>query len=903
MLAGGLMASLPSFSAGKKKDNASVLTKKDTVHIVGHAHQDMSWLWTYSETMKMCNDNLRQTCAFVEEFPDFHMVQSEAAVYNFVEQVDPELFKKVQQYVKDGRIEPVGGMWVESDQNMPSGEGFTRSLLLGQRYFYDKFGCISHVGWLPDDFGHTAQLPQMLKLSGQDYFFFMRAGAYPGAFWWQAPDGSTVLCYTGGSYNGGTSLKEFEDCFKAYANGQKRILHSVGVGDHGGGPTRANINTVHEVDAMAKGAPAVKFTSAESFFKTLSKEMEGRPTHKGEMQYVFEGCYTTVAENKEGNRNCERSLYQGEFFNTLRWIDGAQYPGEEYRDIWRTVAFNQFHDILTGSAVFESNRENVARYKEALRKSDELRDNAFRQSVDDIAFQKGLGQPIVAYNLHPYEHKSLVEANVYSYDMPVTTKLREWPDFYGAKVVEGSDKDTYPTVMVRDAAGKQYPAQIIWGKTTPPYVNSRIQFVCDDIPAGGYKTFYVDVTKPGIDNEPIPFSNNTFDTDYFKITINPETGDITSLILKETGTEFVKEGKSLNTLRMFEERKDGGMKSWTINQSVNVEDVTEVLPVRGNARNWDGNLKEGNQIAKDQFITVKNGPVRATIEATKVWGKSKFIVRTFIYKSYPRVDYELDCHWLETGGDDVPSPMLRAIFPLATEDSRFYCDVPYAVVERPANGKFAGGEVPDYLKKTVENPSTVEMNEGQEVPAQRWVDVNNGKTGFALMNRTKYGHAYHNGELRLTLMRSAGSPDIYPNLGRFVIDYSIYPHVGGWQNGVRQEGENFNSPVYAAEPLSLSLVNPNASRPEEASLVSLNAANVEMTGFKRSEDGQELIVRLCEMEGKDTPVELTLPKNVNSARRLNLIEFALDGAQAPVVEGNTLKLTVKPYEIVTLGIK
>ena len=896
------MAALPSFCKTTKKDNTSLLTKKDTVHIVGHAHQDMSWLWTYSETMKMANDNLRQVCAFIEEFPDFHMVQSEAAVYDFVERTDPEVFKKVQEYVADGHIEPVGGMWVESDQNMPSGEGFTRSLLLGQRYFQEKFGRMARVGWLPDDFGHTAQLPQMLKLSGQDYFFFMRAGAYPGSFWWKAPDGSTVLCYTAGSYNGGTSLKEYEDVFRIYSNGQKRVLHAVGNGDHGGGPSRDHINEIHAVDAQKKGAPAVKFTSAESFFKALSNEMEGRPTHEGEMQYVFEGCYTTVAENKEGNRNCERSLYQGEFFNAINWLAGDEYPGAEYRDIWRQVAFNQFHDILTGSAIYESNRENVARYKEALRKADELRDNAYRKSIDDIDYQTGLGQPVVAYNVHPYEHKSLVEATVYSYDMPATAELRSWPDYYGSKIVKSKQEGVYPTVLVRDCNGKEYPAQIVWGKTTPPYFESKVQFVCDDIPAGGYKTFYIDVAQPGIDNEPIKFEHNTFDTDFFKVKIDPATGDITSLILKETGTEFVKDGASLNTLRMFEERKDGGMKSWTINESVNVEDVTKVLPVAPSERDWTGALeKPGEQ--SENFVKIENGPVRATVEATKVWGKSKFIVRTYIYKSYPRVDYELDVHWLETGGDDVTSPMLRAVFPLAVEDTRFYCDVPYAVVERPGNGKFAGGEVPHNLKHTYENPSTVEKNQGQEVPAQRWVDVNNGNVGFSLMNRTKYGHAFHNNELRLTLMRSAGNPDIYPNLGRFVIEYSIYPHTGGWQNGVRQEGENYNSPVYAAEPLSRSFSRPVPKRPEQASLVSLDASNVELKSMKRSEDGDELAVRLCEMEGKETVVALTLPKDVKSARRLNLIEYPLEGAPAPTVFGNIGKFTIKPYEIVTLGLK
>ncbi len=155
---------------------------KDTIHVIGHAHMDMNWLWDYFETMKMCNDNLRQVVAFMAEYPDYTMVQSQAAVYKFVEMVDPSLFKRVQECVKSGRLELGGGMWTEGDTNLPSGEALARSFLLGQRYFISNFGKMAKVGWLPDDFGHTSQLPQMLKLAGMDYYYFHRCKPYMGSF-------------------------------------------------------------------------------------------------------------------------------------------------------------------------------------------------------------------------------------------------------------------------------------------------------------------------------------------------------------------------------------------------------------------------------------------------------------------------------------------------------------------------------------------------------------------------------------------------------------------------------------------------------------------------------------------------------------------------------------------------
>lgn len=858
------------------------VSKKDTIHVVGHAHMDMNWLWTYSETMKMCNDNLRQAVAFMKEFPDYTMIQSQASVYNFVEKVDPPLFEEVKNYVKEGRFEPVGGMWTEGDMNLSSGEAITRSFLLGQRYFQKHFGKMATIGWLPDNFGHVSQMPQILKLAGCNYFYFHRCKPYIGTFWWEGTDLSKVLCYANDTYNGDINLKLKDELTKFDPKGH-RILQITGVGDHGGGPTRANIEMVHQLDKMAD-YPAVKFTTAKDFFKKSAVEAKDKPTHHGEMQFIFEGCYTTVSEIKSGNRNNENMLYSNEFFNTLRWLKGDNYPAEEIRDLWITQTFNQFHDILPGSAINEANKEAVARYMENLRKSTELRDNAFRKTADEIKFQTNMGQPVVAFNLQPVSRKTVVEANVYSHTQPASVKSTSWGDYYGSKNITPIDKGqgNYPTVLVRDASGKTYPAQIVWSKVTPPGFTSKIQFIVDEMPAGGYKTFYVDMTQPGTFNEPIPFENNTFETDFLKVKVNMKTGSISSLYDKRNGKEYVQEGKELNRLKMYLEDKKGGMKSWTLNKIVKEEEVDDVRSVK----------------------VVENGPVRACIETVKYWGKSSFTERTYIYRSYPRIEYEMEVHWLETGTDSTDSPMLRAHFPLAFDAPRFYCQVPFDVVERPANGKFQGGAVPRHLTSQ-SNVYGVdpERGDGQEVPAQKWVDVTDGQAGIALLNKTKYGHSYHDGELRLTLMRAAGSPDIYPNLGKFVISYALYPHAGDWKNGVWVEGDDYNVPVLAAEPPSLALIKDHATQPEEKSFFSVAQPNIAITGIKQSEEGNELIIRMVETEGKATTATINLPVAATSARRLNLIEMPLQGVSSPALQGTTLSVQLKPHEIATIGIK
>ena len=851
----------------------------DTIHVVGHAHMDMNWLWTYSESMQMCHDNLRQVVAFMDEYPDYTMLQSQAAVYNFVEMVDPPLFEQVKKYVKKGRLELAGGMWTEGDMNMSSGEAIARTFLLGQRYFQSRFGKMAKVGWLPDNFGHLSQMPQILKLAGCDYFYHRRCQVYEGTYWWKGTDNSTVLAYSNDNYNGNITPALKNDLQKITPD-KHRLFHVTGVGDHGGGPTRANIEMVHQLD-KTPGYPAVKFTSAGDFFKKASKEMDGRPTHHGEMQFIVEGCYTTVSGIKSGNRNGENTLYAGEFFNTLRWLNGDKYPAEAFHNLWTTMTFNQFHDILAGSAINEANEEAIAGYNDVLRKSTELRNNAFRKMADEVKFQTGMGQPVVAYNLQPNNRKTVVEANVYSHVEPVTAKFAHWGDYYGSKYIKPIEKGqgAVPSVLVRDASGKTYPSQVVWGKVTPPGFTSKVQFIVDNMPAGGYKTFYVDMTKPGVDGGVIPFKDNTFETDFFKIKFDMKTGGIVGLFDKRSGKEYVTDGGQLNKLRIYLEDKKGRERAWVLNKIVKEEDVTDVKSVK----------------------IVENGPVRACVETVKTWGKSRFIERTYLYRSYPRIGYDMEVHWLETGNDSTDSPMLRALFPIAINKPTFNCQVPFDVVERPVDGIVNGKEAPFNLR--AKDPTyEPHSDDGQEVPAQKWVDVTDGKVGIALLNKTKYGHSVHSGDLRITLMRAAGDPDLYPNLGKFNISYALYPHTGDWKNGVWAEGEDFNIPVYAAEPPSLALAKAHATRPEEASFFSVDVPGVVMTGIKQSEDGNELIIRLVEIEGKETDIKLGIPVQVRSARRLDLIEFPLQNAVKPKVNGKTIQVKIKPNEIVTLGI-
>jgi alpha-mannosidase len=812
---------------------------------------DMNWLWPYNESVKMFQDNFRQVVAFMEQFPDYRMLQSQATIFNHIEQIDPPLFIKVKKYVAEGRFELAGGMWTEGDCNLTGGEALCRSLLLGQTYFRNHFGKIAHVGWLPDNFGHISQFPQMLKLAGMDYYYFHRCVPFIGPFWWTGPDSSRVLCFTNFTYNGEIT-PGLKNEVTRISPVTRKMLHPTGIGDHGGGPTLKNIEMVHQLDATPR-FPSVKFASAESFFKATEKMPVKLPVHQGEMQFIFEGCYTSVAEIKENTRKSEQAMYSAEFLSGLSWLGGEAYPSWDFKSLWETVAFNQFHDILPGSAIYESYQDAVADHKMVQKKANYIFESDFRKLADEIKFKSGAGQPVVALNMQPRPGKVIVQAEIFTHEKPVTANLSGWGDYYEYGHVKPVSGNAAATMMVSDGSGKSYPAQIIGGKVFPPGYRSTVEFIVDSMPAGGYRTFYADASKPGSSVEAIPEKDGVFETDFFTIKIDLKNGDITGLKDKRTGKDYVSADGRLNHLRIWMEAPNG-MNAWTIGETKDIIDISEVASIS----------------------IIENGPVRATIEVVKKWGRSKFIQRTYIYKSYPRIDFDLDVHWFEIGDGINPAPFLKTTFDLAIDNPTFDSQVPFDVISRPVNG--------------------------QEVPAQQWVDVTDGKNGMALLNRTKFGHSFDKGQLRLSLLRATYNPDLYPNIGINHIQYSLFPHSGNWKNGVWAEGENFNIPVYAAEPPSLALAKLHSTRPENGTLISVLPVEVVMSGIKQAEEGKDLIIRLAEVNGKETLATVTLPVMITGAKKVNIIEMPMESDAQPAIAGKTIRIKLKPHEIVTLKV-
>jgi len=823
----------------------------EVITLVGHAHIDMNWLWGSSETVQCCHDTFRQVLAFMEEFPELTFSQSQASTYECIERIDPEMFERIRRRVREGRWELLGGNVDEGDTNLSSGEGIVRTMLYGQRYFKSRFGRVARVGWLPDNFGHVAQLPQILKLAGMDFFYAHRCQPKLGPYVWEGIDGTRVTAYSTPTYNGEVTpaLRELPEQYDPVA---RRLLWVYGVGDHGGGPTRRDIDEARRCRQLP-GFPRIEFGTAEAFFRSLDPVRAGYPVFHGELQYVFEGCYTSIARIKEANRRCENTLYAAELLSSLAALAGWRYPTDEIYDAWHTVAYNQFHDILCGSAVHESNRESIGAYDAALAKADDVLYAALRHLAARVPTRSDLGQPLVVFNPLPRQRTDIVEAEVFSHTTPPTARVPHWGTWTGTGF-EAVDvgQGPYATIRLVDEKARPVDAQIVAGKLFPNGYRLKVQFVARRVPACGCRLYYVRPDQPGKrPDRSLAVEGTTITTSALKVAVDPKTGHLVRVYDRKRRKEILQRGRPANVLRVYMEAPHD-MSAWKLGPTTAVHTIDKAESVR----------------------VVEAGPVRAVVEVKRRWNRSSFTQRVIVYKELARVDFELDARWFELGGPDVDAPMLRVAFPLNVAGGRFLCDSPFAAVERPTNG--------------------------QEVPAQKWVDLAGRAGGAAILNDGKYGHRCKGRTVEMTLLRASYDPDPYPDQGPHLISYSLYPHAGDATAArVAEEGLAKNVPLLSIETPA----DGSGDVPPGASLLSLEPRNVYLSAVKKAEEGAGLIVRFHEGHGRPVQARLRMRTRPARATRVNILEQPQEDAEPPILEGHEVRVRVRAHELVTLRVE
>ncbi len=840
--------------------------QQTSIRLSGNSHIDAAWLWPWTETVDVVRRTFSTALQLMDEYQQYTYTQSAAAYSDWVEQKYPTEFKQIIQRVKEGRWELVGGMWVEPDLNMPDGESLVRQLLIGKRYFKEKFGVDVRIGWNPDSFGYTWQLPQIYKKSGVDYFVTQKmawndTNQLPmKLFWWQSPDGSRVLTYFPHDYaNGIDPVKIAADVNRARElnPGLSELMHLFGVGDHGGGPTRAMLDEgMHWTDPKMVYPPTT-FGVSQGFFSEVEAKLDTEhapvwnyksmaaagnanlpeppdgkislPIWNDELYFEYHrGVFTTQANHKRNMRDSEEQLLNAEKYSSLAWLSGNPYPASQLTEAWKKVLFNQFHDLAAGSGI-------SVIYKDAQRDYDVVRwtaRDATTSALHAISAQVNTrtipGVPVLVMNPLAWTRTDLVQFDV------------QMPE---------SPKTPAGGISVLDPQGNPLPVKILSTETATNTFHLLVEV--RDVPSLGYEVLHV-TPAHGAPQSDLKANGLTLENSALRVTVDSQTGCITSLYDKKSSFESIAAGGCGNELIAFKDTpKD--YDAWNIDATF--EQHSEKLD------------------KADSVQLIESGPLRATIRVTRAWQNSKFVQEISLYAGLDRVDVANHIDWHET------HVLLKAAFPLAASSESATFEIPYGSIERP----------------TTRNNSWEAAK--FEVPALRWADLGDAQHGFSLINNSKYGYDAKGNVLRLSLLRSPAWPDPDADRGHHDFSYSLYPHAGTWKQALTvHRGYEFNYKLEAEQ-----LEGHEGILPPQQSFVSAVPENVVLTAMKKAEDGNGLILRFYEWAGKNTDVQVTLPAGATSAAKVNLMEHS-DGSPLTITGGNQISLPTHPFEISTLRV-
>jgi alpha-mannosidase len=842
------------------------------IHLLGHAHLDMAWLWEVAETWSAAERTFRSSLKLQQLFPDLTFCHSTPALYEWMEIHQPEVFTGICQQVQAGKWEIVGGMWIEPDLNLISGESIARQMLYGQAYTRSRFGAITRVAWLPDTFGFCWQLPQLLKQGGIDYFVTQKflwndTTQFPHQlFWWEAPDGSRILSLMSSPIGEGIDPLKMMDyaCRWQTNTGIDESFYLFGIGDHGGGPTR---DMLELADRWSKSDvfPDLEFTTAVKYLDKLANRSDSQllPVWKDELYLEFHrGCFTTHADQKRSNRQCEDLLYQAELWSSIACIvtkrDYADDLKLQIETAWKQTLFNQFHDIIPGTAIEHVYVTANQDWENVERMTTQIISDALSQICDRIILPTPPvpgAIPIVIFNALNWKRTEVV-----SLSLPPT----EW----GAEIWS-----------VYDAAGKSLGVDL---SNQTDSSAGKILFLAEDLPSVGYKLFwlvpYITIGQDPIDDrkrreqdaKTLGSGDFIFKNQFIRVEIDFHTGDIAS-IWDEVNQREILASTGANHLEAFQD----GEQYW-------------------DAWNIDPKYAE-KQLPPSQLKSIEwieNGAIRQRIRVVRELAGCEFTQ-----------DYILDIHSpilrIATSVDwQAEHVLIKANFPLNLTADRSTAETACGAIDRTTK------------------PETAAEKAKWELPMHRWVDLtdNSGEYGASLLNDCKYGFDAGVDYLRLTLLRSSKWPDPTADRGYHEFTYAIYPHSGTWQAAQTvRKGLELNSPLQVfrvegdwgtgSEKCGLG-VSPSRAPFQDRlgdwgmnksgnSFIDLQAENLVLMAFKPSEIlDRSWVLRCYEYHGVEGGFELTGDLGLGIDRVVNILE---EPQPAPFD-------TIKPWQVRSFGI-
>ena len=595
--------------------------------LTGHAHLDLAWLWPIEETRRKVRRTFSSALGLMERYEDFTFNQSSAQLYAWVEEDYPEMFRRIKERVAQGRWEPVGGSWTEPDCQMIGGESFVRQLLYGQRYFETRFGRRSTVAWLPDTFGFSPAIPQLLKSAGMAGFFtyklnWSESNEFPhDLFEWEGLDGSRVLAHTfknpGADYNGDVSPDELFGTWRNF-KGKRRhdeSLFSFGWGDGGGGPTEKMLENYARLKNFP-ALPQLRMARVDEFFDSFTKE--DLPRWVGELYLeLHRGTLTTQGRIKALNREAEHRLLEAEAFAAIASLYGASYPAEKLEYAWKTLLLNQFHDILPGTSIAEVYEEAVPQLEGAVETAESVRDVALGSEPE------------------PEEASVFTVANAALYPRTLTVVL--------------PDADSISNVT--DIEGKPLPVQrteeglLVHAPERP-------------VPGLGWTMLSLDdkdgppVAAPGAWAELLA-GDARLENNLLRVEIG-EDGTLRSVYDKKAAREVLA-GRA-NRIQAYTD-KPRQWDAWDIEADYESDSEELSGPVR--------------------LSVIEAGPLRAAVRVERNWRSSRIVQTYKLLAGSRRLDVETGIRWRER------QVLLRALFPVRVRSQEATFETMYGAVKRP----------------------------------------------------------------------------------------------------------------------------------------------------------------------------------------------------------------------------
>ncbi|SFF17758.1 alpha-mannosidase [Paenibacillus algorifonticola] len=839
-----------------------------TMHMVGQSHIDIAWLWPIKETVRKASRTFSTICALMDRYPDFYYAQSQPILYAFVKQNYPELYENIKMRIAEGRWELVGGMWVEPDLNIPSGESLVRQILIGQRFYEEEFGRRSTIEWLPDTFGYCASLPQLLKQAGIDYFMTTKLGwndtnEFPHTlFNWVGIDGTSIVAYQNHGLNEHTRPQDVQEHWQDYKEKDRHdeLMLLYGHGDGGGGVTHEMLEYI-ERSACIPGQPQAKYSTARQFFDGIRSSGIKLPNWHGDLYLeLHRGTYTTHAKNKRSNRQAEQLYRAAEVWLSLSGMQDPQHQsqaGKRLEEGWKLLLLNQFHDIIPGTSIPEVYETSAKQYEEIMRLGNAALEEAMgmlagRMQTESeeaayVAFNSlGWARDGMVYiPLQPgMEQLAAYDANG---ELPCRLEAPLQPGEAGQLAVQTGTIPAFgcKTFWLRPVKGVPQAVR----SDVEPYI---VQHIAErsgqaDKPPTGSKGIGV------------------FETDYYTIELDAQ-GLISRLYDKNCDRELLQAGRLGNELQLFHDTP----LLW---------DAWDIAP------DYESKRADAQQLMGWRML--EHNMDRIVIELN--WQLSQSWIRQqMIIPIHDRcIEFRTYVDWQEN------HKLLKVAFPLGMVSGKATYEIPFGALERTTH-RNTSWEQAQY-----------------EVCGHRWADLSEHGYGVSLLNDCKYGYDIKDAVLRLSLLRAPSWPDAAADRGEHVFTYALYPHEGSWQQAQTvRVAAGLNEPLRAIKANSASNTDTASDTVKESlgfehSWIDLASDQVILDTVKPAEDGSGIVLRLYEAAGGRSEAVIGLSGKLLAAgerfaaAEVNILEDRLADL---TMSGGRLRLSFNPFEIKTIKI-